>query len=319
MALYKTYTRVFHACHERSEITVRLGFQRGIMTLAEETDLQIISGDHGYSLFDDFRSRFPRNFHNVGVSEANAVSVAAGMSKAGLRTLVYGLASFIPGRVYEFMKIQVALEGLPVIFAGDGAGVVYSHLGHSHQSLEDLALATSLPNFDVFSPSSDGECETILTALADSAGPTYLRLGKSDGTYSGNLPSGNWINLIARGDSSAVAVVTHGSMTSVVKDLMDSGAVQKLDLWSLPLIKGRDFDQQVSRLSRYEKLLVIEEHFPVGGLATQLSQSPNLAQVALLSLGASTQFHSHTGSYKWTLDAIGMSQENISRFVSSSI
>src|ERR1700688_3235721 len=99
----------------------------------------LLTGDHGYALFDAFRRYFPERFLNAGVAEQNMVGVAAGLAKSGLRPVVYGLSAFVPVRVLEQIKMDVCYESLPVIFAGDGAGVVYSTLGTSHQCTEDIA------------------------------------------------------------------------------------------------------------------------------------------------------------------------------------
>src|SRR5882757_4836415 len=99
----------------------------------------LLTGDHGYALFDEFRRVCPRQYINAGVAEQNMVGVAAGLAKAGLRPVVYGLSAFVPVRVLEQIKLDVCYEQLPVVFIGDGAGVVYSTLGASHQCTEDIA------------------------------------------------------------------------------------------------------------------------------------------------------------------------------------
>ena len=98
----------------------------------------VMSGDHGYALFDDIREKCPTQFMNCGVAEQNMVGVAAGLAKAGFRPIVYGLAAFVPIRVLEQIKIDVCLENAAITFLGDGAGFVYSSLGSSHQCFEDI-------------------------------------------------------------------------------------------------------------------------------------------------------------------------------------
>src|SRR5256886_12520735 len=112
----------------------------------------LLTGDHGYSLFDDVRRVCPDQYLNAGVAEQNMVGVAAGLAKGGLRPVVYGLSAFVPIRVLEQIKIDVCYENLPVVFVGDGAGVVYSTLGASHQSTEDIAALRALPNMRLLSP-----------------------------------------------------------------------------------------------------------------------------------------------------------------------
>src|SRR5436190_11943598 len=106
----------------------------------------LLTGDHGYALFDEFRQACPGQYVNAGVAEQNMVGVAAGLAKGGLRPVVYGLSAFVPVRVLEQIKLDVCYEALPVLFIGDGAGVVYSTLGTSHQSTEDIAALRAVPN-----------------------------------------------------------------------------------------------------------------------------------------------------------------------------
>src|SRR3712207_8857449 len=56
----------------------------------------LLTGDHGYALFDDFRGACPRQYLNAGVAEQNMVGVAAGLAKGGFRPVVYGLSAFVP-------------------------------------------------------------------------------------------------------------------------------------------------------------------------------------------------------------------------------
>ncbi|CCI18624.1 putative transketolase, C-terminal section (TK) (fragment) [Microcystis aeruginosa PCC 9807] len=97
----------------------------------------LLTGDHGYALFDDFRQACPKQYINAGVAEQNMVGVAAGLAKSGFFPVVYGLSSFLPIRVLEQIKLDICYEQLKVLLIGDGAGVVYSSLGSSHQSTED--------------------------------------------------------------------------------------------------------------------------------------------------------------------------------------
>ena len=70
----------------------------------------LLTGDHGYALFDEFRQRCPEQYINAGVAEQNMVGVAAGLAKAGFRPIVYGLSAFVPIRVLEQIKLLDADE-----------------------------------------------------------------------------------------------------------------------------------------------------------------------------------------------------------------
>ncbi len=115
-----------------------------------DSRVMLLTGDHGYALFDSLRRECPAHYFNAGIAEQNMVGVAAGMAKAGLRPICYGLSAFVPIRVLEQIKLDVCYENLPVIFIGDGAGVVYSSLGTSHQSTEDIAALRSAEHDNPF-------------------------------------------------------------------------------------------------------------------------------------------------------------------------
>src|SRR5947209_20233243 len=117
----------------------------------------LLTGDHGYALFDEFRQVCPGQYLNAGVAEQNMVGVAAGLAKGGFRPVVYGLSAFIPVRVLEQIKLDICYEELPVVLIGDGAGVVYSTLGTSHQSTEDVAALRAVPHIGILSPADARE------------------------------------------------------------------------------------------------------------------------------------------------------------------
>jgi transketolase len=130
---------------------MRNAFSRCLVEAAREDDrVLLLTGDHGYALFDEFRQVCPEQYVNAGVAEQNMVGVAAGLAKAGFRRIVYGLSAFVPIRVLEQIKMDVCYDQLPVVFIGDGAGVVYSALGTSHQCTEDIAALRAVPHLSLW-------------------------------------------------------------------------------------------------------------------------------------------------------------------------
>ncbi|MFN5980251.1 MAG: transketolase, partial [Pseudanabaena sp.] len=137
---------------------MRNAFSRALVTAAQaDPRILLLTGDHGYALFDEFRQVCPDQYINAGVAEQNMVGVAAGLAKGSFRPIVYGLSSFVPMRVLEQIKLDICYEQLPVILIGDGAGVVYSNLGSSHQSTEDIAALRAIPNITILSPADHYE------------------------------------------------------------------------------------------------------------------------------------------------------------------
>ena len=147
---------------------------------AADPRMLLLTGDHGYELFDPLRKTAPDRYLNAGIAEQNMVGVAAGLAKGGFRPIVYGLSAFMPMRVLEQIKLDVCYENLPVILVGDGAGFVYSKLGTSHQCTEDIAALRVMPHITVLSPADAHEMTACMELARELESTVYLRIGKCD-------------------------------------------------------------------------------------------------------------------------------------------
>ena len=212
----------------------------------------LLTGDHGYALFDEIRRVCPHQYLNAGVAEQNMVGVAAGLAKGGFRPVVYGLSAFVPVRVLEQIKLDVCYESLPVIFMGDGAGVVYSSLGTSHQSTEDMAALRGVPALSILSPADAPEMTAAMDLAFASGGPVYVRMGKSDlGIIHEDIPDLQWGRMIPvqKGGGPLVWLAT-GSMLptalAAARDWPDSA------VWSVPCIKPLDAEHVATVCGRHQ-------------------------------------------------------------------
>jgi transketolase len=292
---------------------MRDGFKLGILERAELDDsFHVLTGDHGYALFDEFASKFPKRFHNVGVAESNLIGLAAGMARNGIKPLVYGLAAFIPNRVFEFIKLQIAADNLPVTLVGDGAGLVYSTLGISHQTLEDLAIIGSLPSVECFAPASNLEMKVAVRWAAERNGPTYIRMGKSDGVYEGCHPGSSPTPVLVSSlpTKSDRAIVAHGSMVSQILGF-HSTTRESFDLWSCPTISNIPKTFIENLVDNYQEIAVIEEHGIHGGLGSRIIQTIGNRGPLVHLLGASLQDSRAVGTWNWALKFHNLDNESL--------
>jgi transketolase len=269
---------------------------------AADPKVVLLTGDHGYALFDEFRRLRPEQFINCGVAEQNMIGVAAGLAKAGFKPVVYGLSCFVPVRVLEQIKLDVCYHQLPVVFIGDGAGIVYSSLGSSHQSFEDIAAVRSLPHLDILSPADAFEMSYAMRHALSFSGPVYLRMGKSDmGEVHGaavDAPIGDLLPVRSGGGDTAF--IATGSMVVTAMQLaerMDANAV-----WSAPAIKPLNQGQVAALARQYDNLVVLEEHSQIGGLGSAVAET--VADMAgqrarVIRLGIQDRFSQFCGSYEY--------------------
>ena len=294
---------------------MRAAFSDALVAAARaDPRVLLLTGDHGYALFDAFRKACPRQYINCGVAEQNMVGVAAGLAKGGFRPVVYGLAAFVPVRVLEQIKVDVCYERLPVMFIGDGAGFVYSHLGSSHQSTEDIACARSLPALAVLSPADRFELTAAFRLAFALASPAYLRLGKSDrgDVHPGPVSLSVGEMLKVRGGSGKGALIATGSMVRTALEIVDGGL--DADVWSVPTIKPIDLRVLGGICRQADWLVVLEEHSVIGGLGACVAEAVTSTRpVPVCRIGVEDRFSEFCGTYEYLLREHRLDAESVKR------
>lgn len=288
---------------------MRTAFSDALVAEAKKNPkILLLTGDHGYALFDAFRRECPGQYINCGIAEQNMVGVAAGLARAGFRPVVYGLAAFVPVRVLEQIKIDICYENLTVLLIGDGAGFVYSHLGSSHQSMEDIACTRAIPSLKVLSPADRFEMTAAMELAFDQQGPVYLRMGKSDrgDVHAGPVRIGNGELLPVRAGRGRCAIIATGAMLKTAVEIKGCGA--DLEIWSAPSIKPLDVLCLQKLCNRVDGLIVIEEHSMQGGLGGAIAElvTQFIRPIPVCRIGVEDVFSARCGSYEYLLTEHGL-------------
>lgn len=276
----------------------------------------ILSGDHGYALFDAVRKAAPDQFINAGVAEQGMIGIVAGLARAGYLPIAYGLSSFLPIRVLEQIKLDLCISRLPVLLLGDGAGLVYSTLGSSHQCGEDVAALRPMPGMSIYSPADAFELEVCFrTAMTAASGPAYLRIGKSDRKPVHTKLPGNAEFSFTRKNGAKTLLIGTGSMSSVAMEIGEA-----LDLDSVSVMRIKPFSEKiVTEMLGYERVFVMEEHHRAGGLYSAIAEEICLRGAnkipAMYSISLKDQFAKHCGSHDYALSEHDLSNDQIQLFV----
>jgi len=242
-----------------------------------------------------FRDAFPSRFVDVGISEADMVSMAAGLAAAGLIPYANSFAMFITGVCYMPIRTQIAYPALPVKLIGSSSGLTQGPDGASHQSLEDISLMRGLPNMAVISPADAVETRLATAAIADWPGPVYMRLGRYPvpdlfgPDY--RFEVGKAVALREGGD---VAIFATGHMTWKALDAAELLAVDRIEarVINVSTIKPPDEAVVEDAATRYPLLVTVEEHSVIGGLGSAVAEYVSGLRGAprLLRLGVHDQF-----------------------------
>lgn len=299
---------------------MRAAFSDALVRLAkDDPNVLLLTGDHGYALFDDFRRECPAQYINAGIAEQNMVGTAAGLARSGFRPFVYGLSAFIPVRVLEQIKLDIAHDKLSVVLIGDGAGLVYSHLGTSHQSTEDIACTRAIPELSIYSPGDRFEMTACMNLAYQAKAPVYLRMGKSDRgdvhhAALSPLAVGALLPL-KQGGEGGVTFIATGSMVRTALDIA-LASYPDASVWSAPFIKPLQEDQLAAICSTSAAVVVLEEHSVIGGLGSAVAEvACAVAAVRVLRVGVRDRFSHFCGTYDYLLEEHGLSRAAITNQV----
>lgn len=260
--------------------------------MAEHDDrIVLITGDLGFSVFDEFRARFPRQFINAGVAEQNMTGLAAGLALEGCIVYTYSIANFAFMRCLEQIRNDAAYHQCNVNVVCVGGGFSYGALGVSHHATEDLAMMRSLPDVAVVAPGDNYEAGEATEAIAARPGVCYLRLDKA--TAGENVaPAAPFRLGTARTirDGDDVTLVATGGVLGealAAADALDELGIAARVL-SLHTLDPLDQNALAAAARETRGVVTVEEHTVQGGLGGAVAES-------LLERGARPGFFRRIG------------------------
>ena len=269
---------------------------------------------------EKLRKEYPKRFVNTGVAEQIMIGMCAGMAMRGLKPFAYTIATFALFRPYEFIRDDLCYQGLPVTVVGIGGGVTYSTLGGTHHAMEDVAIASALPNMRVIAPCDPEEARAATQwCISQEEGPVYLRLGKAGEpiiTSNAQTPF-EFGKLRMLRDGRDACVIGYGP---ILKKAMDAAAALEsqgvsVAVASLHTVKPLDREGIARVLARFQRVVVLEEMVPRGGLgeAVKALAWESGAKCQLRSLSLKHEFVHVYGSHDELLAAHGLTTDAIVR------
>ncbi len=254
---------------------MRNAFLNSLICIAEkDKDLILLTGDLGFGLFDDFESRFPGQFFNVGIAEQNMTGIAAGLALEGKKVFTYSLANFPTLRCLEQIRNDVCYHNLNVNIVTSGGGFSYGQLGMSHHATEDISIMRALPNVTVVVPSNEWEASHATEKLYCSEGVGYLRIDKTNGIQdnsSDNFEIGK--SVIVQSGSDVCFIVCGG----IINEVIESAKSLKLagissEIVSMHTVKPIDTKIIKKASKNFQLIVSVEEGNIIGGLGSAIAE-----------------------------------------------
>jgi len=263
----------------------------------------------------EFSKRFPDRYFDVAIAEQHAVTFAAGLAAEGLKPVVAIYSTFLQ-RAYDQLIHDVALQGLPVVFALDRAGLVGSD-GATHQGSYDLSYLRCIPNMVIMAPADENECRQMLYTASALEGPAMVRYPRGCGPGVAVASELTALGLgkaqLRREGKSGLAVLAFGALVAPAQSI-----AERLDATfvNMRFVKPLDEDLIVALAARHRALVTIEENVTQGGAGSAVGEvlASEGLQLPLLQLGIPDRFIEH-GSRESCLAAAGLDAASLSASV----
>ena len=269
---------------------------------AEFTDLHAITAAMpGPTGLLPFEAAYPARFHDAGIAEQHAVTLAAGMAMGGLRPVVALYSTFL-SRAFDQANMDVGLHNCHVVFALDRAGITGDD-GASHNGVLDMALLAKVPGMTVFAPSSAQELRVQLrTAVEMTGGPASIRYPKGVARQVADDAVGSGLNarkVCDGGADAAVCLVGVGKLLEAA----ETAATQlreehglAVTVWDPRVVKPLD-PAMVADAARHRLVVSVEDGIRDGGIGSTLADlvteerlSAHLPAGPVIVLGTPTRF-----------------------------
>ena len=258
---------------------MRTGYGETLVELgAVNKNIVVVGGDTTQSLKTSlFGDKYPDRFFNVGISESNVVSIAAGLALAGKVPFAGTYAAFIPGKCVDQIRNAIAYGNVNVKLVVSHGGLSVGPDGASHQQIEDYAITRAIPNMHVIVPADEIAARKLVYLVAEMHGTVYMRLArpKSALVYEKNgvdlkLGKSNTVR-----DGSDVTVIACGLMVPEAVEASDmlkkeNGiSCRVIDMFTL---KPIDKDAIVKAARDTGAIVTAEEHNIYGGLGSAVAE-----------------------------------------------
>lgn len=255
----------------------RSGFGEGLAELGKtNANVVALCADLTGSLkMNAFEDANPERFFQVGIAEANMMSMAAGLTVGGKIPFTGTFANFSTGRVYDQIRQSIAYSKKNVKICASHAGLTLGEDGATHQILEDIGMMKMLPNMTVIVPADFNQTKQATIAIAEFVGPVYLRFGrpsvpifvKEDAKFvigkADTIIEGTDVTIIACGHlvwksiEAAIELEKQGISAEVI---------------NMHTIKPLDIQAILKSVEKTKCIVSAEEHMKNGGLGDSIAQ-----------------------------------------------
>ena len=259
------------------KIATRQSYGEALLELGRENkDIVVLDADlSGATKTKLFAKEFSERFFDIGISEQDMMSTAAGMSTMGKIPYASTFAVFAAGRAYDQIRNSICYPKLNVKICATHAGITVGEDGATHQMLEDISMMRTLPNMTVISTSDDIQTKWAVKEISKIQGPVYLRLSRLatpviyDENEKFEIGKGKQF-----GNGTDATVIATGVTVAEALKAKDELAKEGTNIRVVDIHTIKPIDKEIITKSAKEtnKIITIEDHNIIGGLGTAVCE-----------------------------------------------
>jgi 1-deoxy-D-xylulose-5-phosphate synthase len=217
-----------------------------------------------------FRDRFPDRFHDVGIAEQHAITMATGLALGGMRPVVALYATFL-SRAFDQVNLDAALHEQPVVLCLDRAGITGDD-GASHHGVLDMVLLSKVPGITMFAPSSYQELQVMLAdAMEITGGPVSIRWPKTQAPSVSEAEVGIGLSGRRVRAGTDVCIIGVGKMLAVATEaaeILGSEGVSAT-VWDPRVVRPLD-PEMIADACRHPLVITVEDGLREGGIGMSI-------------------------------------------------
>lgn len=245
-------------------------------------------------------AEYPERTFDVGISEGHAVTFSAGLATGGKRPFTAIYSSFLQ-RAYDNIVNDVCIQGLPVTFCIDRAGIVGED-GVTHHGLLDIAYLRCIPNMKIAAPADEETLRNLMFTSLHSDGPMAIRYPRGKATTKDwqtemkNMEIGKGRPVVQH-QGADVAVLTVGTILQEAKKAVKALEARgiKADLYDMIWVKPLDYELLRHIVGSHKTIITVEDGITTGGFGSAVTEwcRDNGHDIDIHTLGAPDKWVAH--------------------------
>jgi transketolase len=295
---------------------LREAYGRELLEIARR-DERVVALDAdlcGSTMTKYLQEELPERFLEMGIAEANMVSVAAGLALSGKIPFVNTFSVFAAGQPYNQIRQGVALPNLNVRIVGSSCGLSDAGDGATHQSIDDIAIMRVIPNMTIVEPVDAEETRKVVRASLQHKGPIYIRINRSSLPLLTNSQTPFSIGKMNKiTDGSDIVIFATGLMVSQslkAREILEKDGLT-IRIINVNTIKPLNKDEVVKYTKNVKAIVTAEEHSIIGGLGSAISEVLCDRKIPIKIIGIEDKFGQSASSHEELLEYYNLTPQAI--------